>query len=680
MKEILIFAGTSEGRTLSDFLIQKNLPHTICVATEYGEDCLEEHPIRTIVCGRMDAREMEDFLMKQGREHWIAVVDATHPYAVDVTKNIQLAVRHQNLPYLRLKRDLEAEKEYSKLFYLASSEVCAEALEQTKGNVLLTTGTKDLKVYCERETLKSRIIARVLPGMESLSLCIEQGLHGRQIIAMQGPFTVEMNQALIQQYEIQAMVTKQSGVAGGFGEKVQAAKNADIPLYVIGQPEETEGLNFEQTCVKLLELCGKPSPLEYTGVDKFQITLAGIGMGEIKGLTVEVQQAIEEADLLLGAERMLQPFSAKVEKKPYYLAKQILPYLEQYPNPAKVVILFSGDSGFCSGTKSLYQVLQQAVEEERLSASVHILPGISSVSYMAAKTGESYEDAEVLSMHGKQLFQLVRRIQSSKKLYLLVSGVEDVQRLGQLLLDAGLSDCEITTGYQLSYKEENIIKRTPKECTELKDEGLYICLIKNPNPIGIRVTPGYPDGEFLRAKVPMTKEEVREVSLCKLRLKQESVCVDIGSGTGSIAVEMACLSPKIQVYALEQKEEAVALIQQNKEKFLVDNLYIIHGKAPDGLEQVPKATHAFIGGSGGNLRQILQALYEKNPKMRVVLNAISLETISEIQNIFADVPCCQQEIVQLQVSRSREVGSYHLMQAENPIWICAFTFCEREKS
>ena len=260
-----------------------------------------------------------------------------------------------------------------------------------------------------------------------------------------------------------------------------------------------------------------------------------------------------------------------------------------------------------------------------------------------------------------------------------MSGVEDVQRLGQLLLDAGLSDCEITTGYQLSYKEENIIKRTPKECTELKDEGLYICLIKNPNPIGIRVTPGYPDGEFLRAKVPMTKEEVREVSLCKLRLKQDSVCVDIGSGTGSIAVEMACLSPKIQVYALEQKEEAVALIQQNKEKFMVDNLHIIHGKAPGGLEQVPKATHAFIGGSGGNLRQILQALYEKNPKMRVVLNAISLETISEIQNIFADVPCCQQEIVQLQVSRSREVGSYHLMQAENPIWICAFTFYEREK-
>ena len=172
----------------------------------------------------------------------------------------------------------------------------------------------------------------------------------------------------------------------------------------------------------------------------------------------------------------------------------------------------------------------------------------------------------------------------------------------------------------------------------------------------------------------MTKEEIREVSICKLKLHKDSVVYDVGSGTGSIAVEIAKLLEDSKVYAIEKKEEAGSLIQQNKEKFMLDNIEIISANAPDGLKNLPVATHAFIGGSGGNLKEILAVLYEKNPSMRVVINAISMETICDLREVLELEYIKNTDVVQLQVSRSKQVGAYHLMQAENPVWICSFDF------
>lgn len=172
----------------------------------------------------------------------------------------------------------------------------------------------------------------------------------------------------------------------------------------------------------------------------------------------------------------------------------------------------------------------------------------------------------------------------------------------------------------------------------------------------------------------MTKEEIRHVSICKLHLKSDSVLYDVGSGTGSIAVEVASLSDDMEVYAIEQKENAVQLIMQNKEKHGLENIHVINAKAPDGMDTLPVPTHAFIGGSGGNLKEIIEALKAKNPHIRIVINAISMETICEIKEILVAYDVKNEDIVQLQVSRSKQIGHYHLMQAENPVWICSFEF------
>ncbi|MGN1180095.1 MAG: precorrin-6Y C5,15-methyltransferase (decarboxylating) subunit CbiT, partial [Suilimivivens sp.] len=529
--------------------------------------------------------------------------------------------------------------------------------------------------YCVSEDVKSRLFVRVLPGLESLSLCMEQGIKGKQIIAMQGPFTIEMNEAMIRQYGISYLVTKQSGVSGGYFEKLEAAKKTGISVFAIGHPGEDAGYSFHELCSELEKICQQKIQVK----NEMEITLAGIGMGSKNNLTKEVCEKISKADILLGAERMLEPYKPRMEKKPYYLAKQIIPYLQEiqkkYPTQnMKVVVLFSGDSGFYSGCQSLYHALQEKITTGRLKAELHIMPGISSVAYLASCIGESYQDAAVYSMHGKEIYNLTHRIQTEKKTFLIMSGVKDVNKLGESFIKAGLNDCEIITGFQLSYSEQQIKKRTPAECIELKEEGLYTCFVKNPNAMKKKLTHGITDGEFVKDKVPMTKEEIREVSICKLKLCQGAVVYDIGSGTGSISVEIAGLSPDIQIYAVEQKKEAVSLIWQNMEKFKLENITVIDAKAPEGLQNLPKATHTFIGGSGGNLKEILQALYEINPNMRVVINAISMETICELKEIQTLYPIENEEIVQMQVSRVKEAGKYHLMQAENPVWICSFDF------
>ncbi|MBQ9438668.1 MAG: precorrin-6Y C5,15-methyltransferase (decarboxylating) subunit CbiT, partial [Lachnospiraceae bacterium] len=191
-----------------------------------------------------------------------------------------------------------------------------------------------------------------------------------------------------------------------------------------------------------------------------------------------------------------------------------------------------------------------------------------------------------------------------------------------------------------------------------------------------RITPGFGDDTFLRGQVPMTKEEVREISICKLHLTERAVVYDVGSGTGSIAMEVAALSPWIQVYAIECQDEAIALIQANKEARGAFNVKVVQAVAPEGMAELPAPTHVFVGGSKGNLQGILSAVYQKNPRARIVMNAISLESIAQMQEMVKEWPVADLEITTVSVSKAKKAGAYHLMQAANPVTIFSFTFQE----
>lgn len=177
------------------------------------------------------------------------------------------------------------------------------------------------------------------------------------------------------------------------------------------------------------------------------------------------------------------------------------------------------------------------------------------------------------------------------------------------------------------------------------------------------------DKDFIRGEVPMTKQEVRAVSVAKLNLFEDSVLIDVGAGTGSVGIEAATYLKKGKVFAVERKFEAVELIKQNIEKFGIKNLEIIHGTAPDDLS-IKKFDRMFVGGSGGNLEEIIKYFIKYgDEKSIIVINAIALETLSKVQNIFEKYEIKNAEIVNISVSRGKKIGGYTMMYGENPIYI-----------
>ena len=717
-RKILIFAGTTEGRKLAEVLAEHAIPCVVCVATEYGAQLMREteRPYRMTVDeglpdlrqGRLDAEEMCTLMQE---ETFAAVVDATHPFAVEVSENIRLSAGRCGILYLRLKRNTRSEKaalqetEGDGLYFFRDSEACAAFLAAQNGSVLLTTGSKELHVFC-RETLKERLYVRVLPGRESIGLCEEAGIPGGRILALQGPFSEELNLALIRQYGIRWLVTKESGPAGGYSEKIRAAARAGIPACVIGNPEKGEGLSFGQVLERLSEILDR----EIKPQQKLEISLIGVGMGSTGNMTREAYEACRAAGYVFGAKRLLTMIGEMQEQAvcyPYYTAEAILPVLEEVmvrneQNPCdggslKIAVLFSGDSGFYSGCSSLQGALCKWAEKKEQTIEVRVYPGISSVSYLAAALGQSWQDAAIFSTHGKGKAEnwaesLRQTVKTHRKTFVLTSGVEDVRAMGGLFAAKKVS---VWVGRDLSYPEMKVCEYTPAACAELTEKGSYICLIANreaeseeakgtdEDPKDIRdcagdmketgrmITHGMPDTAFIREEqtkvIPMTKEEVREVAISKLHLTSDAVVFDIGSGTGSVSVEIARLLPGVRVYAWEQKEEAVRLTERNAARFGLDNLTVLHRKAPEGIEELPVPTHVFIGGSDGALHEILAKLRERNPKVRIVITAVSLETVSRLTEEMREWNPA--EVVNLQVSKSRLLGRYHLMQAENPVYI-----------
>lgn len=702
MKKVLVFAGTTEGRELAELLADSNIKCSVCVATDYALELMNDKRL-DVHCGRLTEEEME-VLMRDGK--FDVVVDATHPYAQIVSQNVRQAADKESISLIRLRRSTESAEEGFVSF--KTHEECSAWLSFQTGNILLTTGSKDLGSYAKNETIKNHLFVRVLPGEESIRLCTANGITGRQIIAMQGPFSAQMNECILREYSIDWMVTKISGHAGGFEEKVEAAKKAGVGVCAILPPLENvcqteipgdERKSSMYICenvydtAKKLELLLKEDILSKRSR---KIILSGIGMGNTDGMTREAYHAFEEAEIIFGAERMLENLPGKGIKVPYYRADDIISYLIEHPQYTKAAAAFSGDSGFYSGAQSMKKALDEANEKGTLKSETTILPGISSVSALAAHFGVSWNDAVLASIHGRRT-NVVNLVRKNPKVFLLLSGKNDFEMLVNKFREARINNVKISAGYRISYPDEKLFTFYLDEFeTKLFDlpEGVYTCLIENEDCEEQILTPGMDDEIFSRTKVPMTKNEVRVLSISRLELTKNAVVYDVGSGTGSVSAECARLSPDIFVFAIEQKEEAANLTKENAARLgLLDQIVVINKKAPEGFEELPTPTHVFIGGSSGALSDILSAIQKKlivkeNTKgktdkiskgVRVVINAVSLETIAQITKLIQTYPVAHVQLTQIQASRAHKLGSYNLMQAQNPVLIASFDLLPDDK-
>jgi len=655
MSELCVFAGTSEGRRLLEFLAGQDVGVLACVATEYGEALVPRAENIGVSAGRLDGDGMKALF---GERRFDLVIDATHPFATAVSENIAWACAETGTQYLRLNRsDSSADGD---AVIVDSIEAAAQFLAAHPGNALLATGSKELKPYTTVPDWQARFWPRVLPMASSLEACAAAGFAPAHIIAMQGPFSVDMNVAMLKSIHARWLVTKASGDSGGYADKLEAARLAGARCVVIGKPAQVEGMDFAGVVNLLIQRCGLR---DVRGID-----IVGIGMGARDTLTYEAAEALDACDCMIGAKRMLEAVAR--EGIPTYA--QIAPVkiadcIAAHPEHRRIAVVMSGDSGFFSGTKKLLPLLA--------GHRVRVIPGLSSMQVLCARLQTSWDDARAISLHGRA-GSVVPEVLKHGKVFALTDGADALKRVCADLVEAGLGHARVAVGQRLSYPDEAIITGTAAALTETDCASLSAMLIEcaagsRPLPVGL------PDEAFIRQlgdggrTVPMTKSEVRAVSVSKLRLTEDAVVWDVGAGTGSVSVEAALLCPAGHVYAVECREDASDLIERNARHFALRNLTVVRGMAPEALAELPAPTHVFIGGSSGNMREIVEAALQKSPDVRVVVNAIALESVGEMAGLIDEMGFKDGEIVQLSLARSHRVGRYNMMNGLNPIWIGA---------
>ena len=664
--KVLIFGGTTEGRELALLLDRAAIPHAVSVATDYGRDIEESFGEHNVIVGRKDASQMAELITAEG---FSVCVDATHPFATIVSGEIQKACEKCGIKYLRLSRKTKAQFEETALMVESVEEAAAE-LEKTPGNILLLTGSKDLKTIVSGISDISRVYARVLPNTDSISKCEEAGLLGRQIIAMQGPFSKDMNVTLIKEISADVILTKESGSTGGLDEKLLAASECGIKAIMIKSPGSMEGAVTDGSSLEDI--------LRELGVEagmRNRIILAGIGPGDSRYYTKELCDALRSADVIFGARSVLDRLDktgVKAHLEPLYKGEDILKFLggdgcSKYSQP---LALFSGDISLCSGAKKAAEVFEEAGYE------VYKISGISSVALLAGRLGLGLEDCDVISAHGREC-NVTGYAARSKRLIVLPSSCGHAREIAKGIFEAAASDdVKIIVGYELGTSDEQIfeVRSDDLETALLSDDEKGKCLMYIDNDKASRtpVVRALTDDMFIRGNTPMTKEEVRAISVRKLSLCSDSVFYDVGAGTGSVSVEAALLHPDIKVYSIEKDAEALELLEKNKEKFGAENITVVKGAAPGAMRDLPAPTHAFIGGSGGNLGDIMELLKQKNPEVKIVINCVTLETFTQVLELAKSGNYGEPDIVQVSACRYRKAGNYHLADAINPVYVVTF--------
>ncbi|MBO8171524.1 MAG: precorrin-6y C5,15-methyltransferase (decarboxylating) subunit CbiE [Bacillaceae bacterium] len=389
------------------------------------------------------------------------------------------------------------------------------------------------------------------------------------------------------------------------------------------------------------------------------IKVIGIGDNGRDSLLPLYQKWIHESERLVGGERHLNFFPDYQGEKIVLKGglSRLVETLQQ--EKKKTVVLASGDPLFYGIGGYLAKKM-----------AVDIYPNLSSVQLAFARIKESWQDAYVTSVHGRSMKGLIQRIEGRKKVALLTDEAHNPNEIARYLLSYGVNEYEAYVAENLGSPSEKITHLTLEEMAEGSFSPLNIVILKQ-----VKASPSWPlgidDQAFYQRKPDkglITKKEIRVLSLSQLNIREDSVVWDIGTCTGSVAIEAARLARHGQVYAIEKNEADLHNCRKNMVKFRTD-FTVVHGKAPDGLDNFPDPDAVFIGGSGGRLQSLLEMCCRRlKPGGRIVLNAATMETLHDASRILADQGF-QTDITLVQVSRSKPVLDMNRFEGLNPVFI-----------
>jgi precorrin-6Y C5,15-methyltransferase (decarboxylating) len=388
-----------------------------------------------------------------------------------------------------------------------------------------------------------------------------------------------------------------------------------------------------------------------------EIYIIGGGMGNPKLLTTDALEALKLSEEVYAFDRLGELYASFQSNMHICKYSELLSLIES--SQAVIIgVLVSGDTGFYSVASMI---------NDRLGESCNIINtcGINCLQYLCSKLRISYEKIHVVSLHGRKK-AILGSLAYNSKTFILTGNDNKATDILKNLTELGHGNRKVTIGEFLSMEKERIVTGSVEELSNYHFDSLSVMLFENKHPAQKEI-PLF-DEDFIRDKTPMTKQEIRWASVNYLKIEPEDIVYDIGAGTGSVSVELSRKAYDGIVYAIEKEEDAFLLLNQNKEKLGAFNVISIFGSAIEQIKGLPVPDKAFIGGSGKELEEIVTYLLEVNPKMRIVINAITLETLCSAMKILKEQNCSIQ-ISHMNISRNKEIGDYNLMMANNPVYI-----------
>lgn len=405
-----------------------------------------------------------------------------------------------------------------------------------------------------------------------------------------------------------------------------------------------------------------------------RLIIIGIGPGSAEYFMPAARNRMREAHTVIAARRilpMLREVCGAVETEflPMGKIKDTLEMIDGLLREEKEVALI------VSGDPLMYSLYKTILNQE-ISADweMEVIPGIGSMQMLGAAFGETMEDARLVSVHGRSRTpgSVALCVTENPKVFFLCSKEQGPAWLSQIMLDYHLDDVEVFAGANLSYEDQILESGSPAEMAKKEFPSLCVAMIKNPHPRPVTRPCFLSEEDFERGRTPMTKEEIRVLILHKMKIHPDDVIWDIGAGTGSVSVECARQAPFGQVHSVERDEAAVHLIEKNRDKFELDNLFIYQGDAAERTADLPVPDKVFIGGSGGKLGEIMKNIAAFDREIRVTVSAVTLETIAEAGEILGNYDA-DYDVIQATVGRGRKIGSYHIMDTNNPVMIFTAT-------
>lgn len=392
------------------------------------------------------------------------------------------------------------------------------------------------------------------------------------------------------------------------------------------------------------------------------IYLIGAGIEGQEGFSAKALEIIATAGLLIGRQRHLDRFpDVKGQKVVLPEPPELLELLKTTDQQA--VVLASGDPNFFGVGRFLLRNLPK----ERLE----IFANVTSMQYAFARIKEPWDDAIFLSVHGRGMGRAIDKIVASEKACVLTDEVNTPAAVARELLERGAEGYDAWVCEDLGMETEKFTRTTVKGLLTLQHSELNILILirtYEPNLVQYPLI-GIDDDQFASLKKLFTRQEVRAVTLAKLKLQNDQILWDIGAGSGSISIEASNLIPNGKLFAVEKNSQYLPLLKQNLEKFCARNVKPVEADAPDGLDDLPDPDRVFIGGAGGNLEEIIEQVDRRlKSDGMIVLNAVTLDTLTKSIEAL-EYHGYQVEVTCVNVSRTRPLTEYKMFEAHDPVYI-----------